>query len=184
MNSDQLGSVEVRAHTQGAEIGAAITVERRDAHTALGLELPALQQSLADKHLPVPRVVLTQGSLGTNTGAHSQAQQNPGQSRHQDPRNSAFHQYFSAGSTTTLPGHLNPLHRAGPTFQFARQVKRARLTGVQIRKKKNERESAVRKEKQKMISPSAITHQATPYDTSNTTNTSGTKQLHHSNRQQ
>lgn len=103
MNSDQLGSVEVRAHTQGAEIGAAITVERRDAHTALALELPALQQSLADKHLPVPRVVLTQGSLGTNTGAHSQAQQNPGQSRHQDPRNSAFHQYFSAGSTTTLP---------------------------------------------------------------------------------
>jgi hypothetical protein len=76
MRSDQLGSVEVRAHSVGDEMGAAITVEKRDAHTALSIELPALQQSLTDKHINVTRVVLTQGSLNSTTGdSHASPQQ-------------------------------------------------------------------------------------------------------------
>jgi Flagellar hook-length control protein FliK len=68
VRTDQLGSVEVRAHSVGDEIGAAIMVEKRDAHTALAIELPALQQSLTDKHINVARVVLTQGSLNSTKG--------------------------------------------------------------------------------------------------------------------
>jgi len=68
MRSDQLGSVEVRAHSVGDEMGAAIMVEKRDAHTALAIELPALQQSLTEKHINLASVVLTQGSLSSTTG--------------------------------------------------------------------------------------------------------------------
>jgi Flagellar hook-length control protein FliK len=68
VRTDQLGSVEVRAHSVGDEIGAAIMVEKRDAHTALAIELPALQQSLTDKHINVARVVLTQGSPNFTKG--------------------------------------------------------------------------------------------------------------------
>jgi trimeric autotransporter adhesin len=76
MRSDQLGSVEVRAHSVGDEMGAAITVEKRDAHTALAIELPALQQSLTDKHINLASVVLTQGSLSSTAGdSHASPQQ-------------------------------------------------------------------------------------------------------------
>lgn len=68
MHSDQLGAVEVRAHVVGDQFGAAITVEKRDAHTALAIELPALRQLLNDKNLPVDRVVLLQGSPGSAMG--------------------------------------------------------------------------------------------------------------------
>src|ERR1700722_3966522 len=68
VRTDQLGSVEVRAHSVGDEIGAAIMVEKHDAHTALAIELPTLQQSLTDKHINVARVVLTQGSLNSTNG--------------------------------------------------------------------------------------------------------------------
>jgi flagellar hook-length control protein FliK len=75
VRNDQLGSVEVRAHSVGDEIGAAIMVEKRDAHTALAIELPALQQSLTDKHINVARVVLTQGSLNSTKGdSHARPQ--------------------------------------------------------------------------------------------------------------
>jgi len=78
MQTDKLGTVELHARVTGDEIGAAITVEKRDAHTALAVELPALQQALSDKQLRVDQIALLQGPLHSTTGdagAQSQAQQ-------------------------------------------------------------------------------------------------------------
>jgi hypothetical protein len=66
MQTDKLGNVELRAHVSGESVGAAITVEKRDAHSLLAVELPALQQALAEKSLRVDQVALFQGSLNLN----------------------------------------------------------------------------------------------------------------------
>src|SRR5262249_29676532 len=63
MDTDKLGAVELRAHLSGDEVGAAIAVERRDAHAVLAVELPALQQSLNEKQLRVEQVTLLHGSF-------------------------------------------------------------------------------------------------------------------------
>jgi hypothetical protein len=68
MDTDKLGPVELRAHMVGDEVGAAITVEKRDAHAALAVELPALQQALSDKQLRVEQVTLLHASLGSTAG--------------------------------------------------------------------------------------------------------------------
>jgi hypothetical protein len=68
MDSDKLGPVELRARVVGDEIGAAITVEKRDAHAALSVELPALQQALSEKQLRVDQVTLVHGSLHSTSG--------------------------------------------------------------------------------------------------------------------
>ncbi len=78
MQSDKLGAVELRARVAGDEFGAAITVEKRDAHAALAVELPALQQALSDKHFRIDQITLLHGSLHSTTGeagAQSHAQQ-------------------------------------------------------------------------------------------------------------
>ncbi|MGB2643758.1 MAG: flagellar hook-length control protein FliK [Candidatus Acidiferrum sp.] len=77
MQTDKLGAVELHARVSGDEIGASILVEKHDAHAALAVELPALQQSLSDKQLRVGQVALTQGSLSSTAGdAGANAQQN------------------------------------------------------------------------------------------------------------
>ena len=68
LQTDKLGNVELRARIAGDDVGAAITVERRDAHAALAVELPALQQALAAKQLRVDQVALLHGSLNAATG--------------------------------------------------------------------------------------------------------------------
>jgi hypothetical protein len=68
MQTDKLGAVELRARMIGDEVGAAITVEKRDAHAALAIELPGLQQALSDKQLRVDQVQLLHGSLHSTTG--------------------------------------------------------------------------------------------------------------------
>jgi flagellar hook-length control protein FliK len=70
MQTDKLGNIELRAHVSGETVAAAITVEKRDAHSILAGELPALQQALSEKSLRVDQVALFQGSLDLN---HSQA---------------------------------------------------------------------------------------------------------------
>jgi flagellar hook-length control protein FliK len=76
LQTDKLGAIELRAHITGDELGAAIIVEKRDAHAALAVELPALQQTLSEKQLRVDQVVLTQGSLHSTAGdAGANAQQ-------------------------------------------------------------------------------------------------------------
>lgn len=84
LQTDKLGAIELRAHVSGDELGAAIIVEKRDAHAALAIELPALQQTLSEKQLRVDQVVLTQGSLhstGGDAGAHAQQGQRGGGSQ-------------------------------------------------------------------------------------------------------
>ncbi len=78
MQMEKFGAVELHARVAGDEIGAAITVEKRDAHAALAVELPALQQALSDKQLHVDQIALLHGSpnsTASDAGAQSQAQQ-------------------------------------------------------------------------------------------------------------
>jgi trimeric autotransporter adhesin len=91
MDTERLGPVEVRAHMVGDQVGAAITVEKRDAHSILAVELPALQQALSDKQLRVEQVTLLHASLGSAAG-------DAGASQRQEQRSSAH------TSTTPWPG--------------------------------------------------------------------------------
>ena len=91
MDTDKLGPVELRAHMVGDEVGAAITVEKRDAHAALAVELPALQQALSDKQLRVEQVTLLHASLGSTAG-------DAGASTKQEQRSGAH------AATTSWPG--------------------------------------------------------------------------------
>lgn len=68
LQTDKLGGIELHARMSGDEMGAAIVVEKRDAHAVLAAELPSLQQALADKQLRVNQVALSQGSLGATAG--------------------------------------------------------------------------------------------------------------------
>ena len=85
MQTDKLGNIELRAHLAGETVGAAITVEKRDAHSILAVELPALQQALSEKSLRVEQVALFQGTLDLN---HSQS----GKDAEQQQTNGAQHQ--------------------------------------------------------------------------------------------
>jgi flagellar hook-length control protein FliK len=62
MQAESLGAVQVRAHVTGDQVGAAITVERRDAHAFLNDDLPALHQALSERQLRLESVSVTQGS--------------------------------------------------------------------------------------------------------------------------
>src|SRR5256885_2172164 len=85
MQTDKLGNIELRAHLAGETVGAAITVEKRDAHSILAAELPALQQALSEKSSRVEQVALFQGTLDLN---HSQG----GENAEQQQANGAQHQ--------------------------------------------------------------------------------------------
>jgi trimeric autotransporter adhesin len=71
LQTDNLGTIELHARVSGDSIGAAITVERRDAHTALAADLPVLQQALSDKQLRVEQISLVHVPLHA-TGATAQ----------------------------------------------------------------------------------------------------------------
>jgi hypothetical protein len=79
MDTDRLGVVELRAHMIGDTVGAAITVEKREAHAILAVELPALQQALSDKQLRIEQVTLLHGSLSSTMGDASTS------TRHDEP---------------------------------------------------------------------------------------------------
>jgi flagellar hook-length control protein FliK len=68
MQSDKFGAIELHARVSGDAVGAAIVVEKRDAHAALALELPGLQQALSDKQLRVEQVTLTHSMLSSTAG--------------------------------------------------------------------------------------------------------------------
>jgi hypothetical protein len=86
MQTDKLGAIELRAHVSGDEVGAAIMVEKHDAHAALAVELPALQQALSEKQLRVDQVALTQGSLHSTTGDAGANAQNGQRGASQTPQ--------------------------------------------------------------------------------------------------
>src|SRR5579883_1057685 len=78
MQSEKFGPIELHARVTGDEVGAAITVEKRDAHAALAAELPALHQALGEKQLRVEQVTLEQSSthfLAGDCGAGSPSHQ-------------------------------------------------------------------------------------------------------------
>ena len=78
MQTDKLGVVELHARVTGEQVGAAIMVEKREAHAALAVELPSLQQALSEKSLRVQSVVLLQGAVhSTAHGAGDHAQHQP-----------------------------------------------------------------------------------------------------------
>jgi len=88
MQADKLGSVELHARVAGEQVGANIVVEKKEAHAALAVELPALQQALSDKNLHVEHVWLTQSALSSTTGDSGQ-KASPQQEHRQSQR--GFH---------------------------------------------------------------------------------------------
>jgi len=90
MQTDNLGAIELHARVTGDQVGAAILVEKRDAHAALAVELPALQQALSDKQLRVEQVALTQGSLSSANGDAGANAQNSQRGMDQSPRQNSF----------------------------------------------------------------------------------------------
>ena len=51
LRAEGLGAVQLHARVTGDQVGAAITVERHEAHAALAGDLPALHQALSDRQL-------------------------------------------------------------------------------------------------------------------------------------
>jgi flagellar hook-length control protein FliK len=96
--TDRLGNVQLHARVAGDEVGAAIAVEKRDAHAAIAVELPALQQALSAKQLRVDNVILSQGSLGSPSG-------DAGRNPQQQP--STTHRYSNNPSWTAAPKYLS-----------------------------------------------------------------------------
>jgi hypothetical protein len=88
MLADKLGAVELHAQVAGEQVGAAIVVEKKEAHAALAVELPELRQALADKNLRVEHIWLTQGALHATAG-------DTGQSTGQQPRNHPGNRYVA-----------------------------------------------------------------------------------------
>lgn len=102
MQNDKLGAIELHARVTGDELGAAITVEKHDAHAALAIELPALQQSLSEKQLRVTQVALTQGSLSStigDAGAHSQQNQRGTPQSAQSPQSTQSNSFWNDART-------------------------------------------------------------------------------------
>jgi len=69
LQTERLGSVELRARISGDDLGAAITVERKDAHAVLATELPALERSLAEKQFHVQQLSLLHATTGFHAGS-------------------------------------------------------------------------------------------------------------------
>jgi len=86
MQTDNLGTVELRARVAGDQVGAAIMVEKRDAHSALAIELPALQQALSDKQLRVEQVFLFHGSFSSTAGGSGSPAQQGQRGLHSAPQ--------------------------------------------------------------------------------------------------
>jgi hypothetical protein len=73
LRTEGLGAVQLRAHVTGDQLGAAITVERHDAHALLSADLPALHQALSDRQLRVENLSLLQGSSHAGAGVGNNA---------------------------------------------------------------------------------------------------------------
>ena len=105
MDTDKLGAVELRARMVGDVVGAAITVEKRDTHAVLALELPALQQALSDKQLHIEQVTLLHGSLSSTMGdASASTKQDERSAAHAASRPWAA----DAGSISSMFGGSEP----------------------------------------------------------------------------
>jgi Flagellar hook-length control protein FliK len=104
MQADQLGQVELHATVHGQLVGAAITVEKKEAHAAMAAEMPSLQQALEQRQLRVGEVVFMQGAMHStagDTGNAATEQQRRGQAgtTYQQVENATMHE---TGGGTSL----------------------------------------------------------------------------------
>lgn len=83
MNTDLLGSIDLRAVVHQGSLSATIGVQRADVQTLLVNELPALQHSLAEKNFQVSQISVLAGSIGS--GANPNRQSSDQQNRRQAP---------------------------------------------------------------------------------------------------
>ncbi len=102
LRTEGLGAVQVRAHVTGDQVGAAITVERHDAHAALTSDLPALHQALSERQLCLENVSLQQGSAhgGPGIGDGAARQQQGGTSPRPSPSGGAAAGFLGAAQNT------------------------------------------------------------------------------------
>lgn len=114
LQADALGNVELRARVAGDVVGAAIGVERHDAHAAISSDLPALHQALHDRQLRVGDVSVFQSSLHSG-GATGDGR--PSQHRETASQRPAATQW-TAGQNSTLPdiAAFGESHDAGTLF--------------------------------------------------------------------
>jgi flagellar hook-length control protein FliK len=104
LRAEGMGAVQVHARVTGDQVGAAITVERHEAHAALASELPALHQALNERQLRLESVSVSQGSahLGAGDGAARQQPQGSG-SQHSAYTGQAAAPLAGAAETADLP---------------------------------------------------------------------------------
>jgi flagellar hook-length control protein FliK len=102
VQSNDLGNIELHAKVSGDSLGANITVEKRDAHTALATDLPALQQALSDRQLRVDQISLMHGPLHATAG-DSPAQHFAGQGQGGQRQASGFSHGVATGTGNFLP---------------------------------------------------------------------------------
>lgn len=72
MDTDALGSIDLRAVVHQGSLSATIAVQRADVQTLLVNELPALQHSLAEKNFQVNNISVLAGSIGSGTNPDGQ----------------------------------------------------------------------------------------------------------------
>lgn len=116
LQADQMGAVELHARVTGQQVGAAIVVEKKEAHAALAVELPALQSALNEKNLHVEHIWLTQGFSNGLDGQgadafRDQERSNPqGTSRFTDTDSVSRHAMAAITDSETIfddRGHLS-----------------------------------------------------------------------------
>jgi hypothetical protein len=78
MNTDLLGSIDLRAVVHQSTLTATIGVQRADVQTLLANDLPALQHALSEQSLHVQQISVLGGSVGgrMDHGDHPQQKQN------------------------------------------------------------------------------------------------------------
>ncbi len=91
LRTDTFGSMDIRATLEGGKVAATIGVENADTHSVLLSQLPALQQSLNERQVPLDQisVVSSYGQSATDFGTGSGKQNG-------DPtRSDGYHQQAS-----------------------------------------------------------------------------------------
>ncbi|MGH9573443.1 MAG: flagellar hook-length control protein FliK [Candidatus Acidiferrales bacterium] len=104
MDTDALGSIDLRAVVHQGSLSATIGVQRADVQTLLVNELPALQHSLAEKNFQVNHISVLAGSIGS--GANPDGQK--GNQQDSRPATPAFPSLFRNAPLSALsPSHLS-----------------------------------------------------------------------------
>jgi uncharacterized membrane protein YqiK len=74
MQTDLLGSIDLRATIHQSGLTATIGVQRADVQTLLANELPALQHALAEKSMQVAQISVLNNSVGGGASSRGDSQ--------------------------------------------------------------------------------------------------------------